>query len=396
MSSLPRFAALGATPLFSEVKPTGNLFRPDIEKFLAYSRAFYRTKRYTDDGDLCRRLAQRLAQFHDVQRVVCVNSGFWGHVLAMSALALPGRREIITPAFCYRRTDDMIAWSGFVPHFCDVDPDTLGLSPETIKPALNGQTALILAPHPMVNCCDASGIEEFGRTHGIPVVFDSVEAAYRTHNDRQVGGFGDAEIFSMHSTKLLNAFEGGYVTTNNGSLADRLEKMKHFGFDDVSDAEDGQGLNAKLIEMHAAAALASLDDVNEQVALNRRKYQRYLGGLRGIQGLSLVEHNEIEGPDYRLIVVRIGVSWPLSREETLRVLQAENALARPYYTPLNRRAVAYHRLSSPLPVTDAIFQQFMVLPSGAHVAEEDVDAIVGILRDISRHGAQLKSLRKAE
>src|SRR6202011_4631464 len=92
MSGLPRFAVLGEKPLFAEAKPTGNLYQPSIDKFLGYSRVLYQSKRYTDDGELCRMLESRLAEFHAVRRVVSVNSGFWGHVLALRALALPGRR----------------------------------------------------------------------------------------------------------------------------------------------------------------------------------------------------------------------------------------------------------------------------------------------------------------
>ena len=339
MSRTGDFALFGGHPLFAAPKPTGNLHRPDIDAFLGYSRLFHQKKRYTD-GDLCGMLEARLAGFHAVARVVAVNSGFWGHVLAMSALALPGRREIIAPAFGYRRTDDMIAWAGHVPHFCNVDPHTLGVSVETVKAALTDDTALILAPHPMVNCCDAEGIADLGQAHGIPVVFDLVEAAFRSHNGRRIGGFGDAEVFSMHATKLLNGFEGGYITTNNERLADRLDAMKHLGFAG-DDRVDEHALDATLSEMHAAMALASLDEVDAQVAGNRKKYDRYVAGLRTVEGLTLVEHKPSERPDYRLIVVRIGDRWPLSRDDTLRLLEAENILARPYYTPLNRRTVEY-------------------------------------------------------
>jgi dTDP-4-amino-4,6-dideoxygalactose transaminase len=384
MSTVPGFALFGGEPLFAEPKPTGNLYRPNIETFLRYSRLCYQNKRYSD-GDLCRMLDLRLAKFHAVERAISVNSGFWGHVLAMSALALPGRREIIAPAFGYRRTDDMIAWAGYVPHFCDIDRETLGASVDTIKAAINDGTALILAPHPMVNCCDAQGIADFGRAHGIPVVFDSVEAGYRAYNNRRIGGFGDAEVFSMHSTKLLNGFEGGYITTNNGHLADRLDSMKRFGFVGEDRVEDDNALDATLNEMHAAMALASLDEVDEQIVVNRKKYSLYVAGLK------IVEHKESERPDYRLIVISIGGAWPLSRDDTLRLLEAENILARPYYTPLNHRVAEYPRVCPDLPVTEAIFRDFMVLPSGAHVSDEDVEKIVGVLANIRGHGSGLKS-----
>jgi dTDP-4-amino-4,6-dideoxygalactose transaminase len=394
MSNPLEFALFGAPPRFSEPKPTGNLYRPNIERFLTYSRKFYENHCHTDEGELCGTLERRLAEFHEVERVVAVNSGFWGHVLAFRALALPGRREIIAPSFGYRRTDDMIAWAGFVPHFCDIDLETLCPSVDTIKSELNDDTALILAPHPMVNCCDALGIETLGRELGIPVVFDSVEGGYRAYKKRRIGGFGDAEVFSMHSTKLLNASEGGYVTTNNRALADRLENMKRFGFVHDDAVEDGMALNAKFNEVHAAMALASLDEIEEQIAQHRRKYELYLAGLRNIDGLKIVEHKEAERPDYRLIVVRIGASWPLSREDTLRLLEAEKALARPYYAPLHHKVVDYPRICPELPVTEAIFRQFMVLPCGSHVSEDDVGEIVDILARLRQSGPALKSLSK--
>lgn len=392
MKNLSEFALFGRLPVFSEPKPTGNLYRPNIETFLKYSHIYYKNNFYTDGGDLCRMLERRLAEFHDVEHVISMNSGFWGHVLAFHALAPPGRSEIIAPSFGYRRTDDMISWAGFVPHFCDVDPETLCATPDTIKSELSDNTALILAPHPMVNCCDAWGIEELGREVGIPVVFDSVEAGYRAYRNRRIGGFGDAEVFSMHSTKLLNAFEGGYVTTNNSALADRLDNMKRFGFVHDDTIKEGMALNAKFNEIHAAMALASLDEIEEQIAQHRRKYELYREGLQDIDGLKIVEHKESESPDYRLIVVRIDRSWPLSREETLRLLEAEKALARPYYAPLHHKAVDYPRICPELPVTDAIFRQFMVLPSGSHVSEDDVGRIVEILAKIRRSGSVVKSL----
>jgi dTDP-4-amino-4,6-dideoxygalactose transaminase len=70
-------------------------------------------------------------------------------------------------------------------------------------------------------------------------------------------------------------------------------------------------------------------------------------------------------------------------------LEAENILARPYYTPLNHRPVDYPRVCPRLPVTEEIFREFMVLPSGAHVSEEDVEKIVGVLANIRRHGSML-------
>jgi dTDP-4-amino-4,6-dideoxygalactose transaminase len=93
--------------------------------------------------------------------------------------------------------------------------------------------------------------------------------------------------------------------------------------------------------------------------------------------------------------VRVGDSWPVSRENTLRFLQAENVLARPYYSPLNHKEVEYPRVCPKLPITEAIFGDFVVLPCGAHVSDDDVEKIIDLLARIRRHGAEQKSLWKS-
>ncbi len=145
----------------------------------------------------------------------CVSfcGGFWGLVLAMKGLALQGRTEVVMPSLTYRRLADIVAWAGLTPHFCEVDPVRLCITAETARPCINNHTALILGVHPIVNCCDAEGLEALSAETGIPLLFDSVESSYETFNGRRVGTFGRAECFSMQSSKLLNAFEGGYVTT---------------------------------------------------------------------------------------------------------------------------------------------------------------------------------------
>jgi dTDP-4-amino-4,6-dideoxygalactose transaminase len=123
------------------------------------------------------------------------------------------------------------------------------------------------------------------------------------------------------------------------------------------------------------------------------KYGLYAAGLKNVDGVTIIDHSELQHPDYRLIVVQIGALWPLSREDTLRLLEAENVLARPYYVPLTHKVVEYPRICPELPVTEAIFEDFIVLPSGAHVSEEDVETIIDLLENIRRHGLELRPLK---
>ena len=385
----------GGSCLFDEPKSTSSLAQPDFDKFMHYSEHFFNHAHYTNNGPLVRLLEQRLAEFHGTEFCVAFCSGFWALVLTISTLALKGKTEIILPSLTYRRMADIAAWVRLKPNFCEVDSITLSPSSQTVSECINAETALILAVHPIVNCCDIEGIVSLGEEHGIPVLFDSVESVYETYNGRKVGSFGDIECFSMHASKLLNGFEGGYVTTSNAELAGQLSLLRTYGFEGQDNCVIHGGLNAKLNEMHAAMALANLDEIEELVVENRQRYKKYQAGLEGIPGIRLLEFDETQDTSYKNIVVELLDDWPLKRDLTIDVLNAENILARAYYSPpLHQKKMSYPHVPASLELTDYLAQRFMTLPCGDFVTCADVDRIVQFLAFVHSKGAEIAKLLK--
>ncbi len=383
------FALFGGGPLFDSIRSTSNLVRPDLEKFLHYSSLFIDGGRLSGGGEAEKLLDVRLADFHRVEHCVSFCSGFWALVLAIRCVALKGRTEVVMPSLTYRRLADIVAWADLTPRFCEVDAADLCMTAETVRPCINDRTALILGVHPIVNCCDAVGLEALSAETGIPLVFDAVESVCETVKGRKVGSFGRAECFSLHASKLLNGFEGGYVTTNDEVLARQLRMLR------ASDAGTDQSastppMNAAQNEIHAAMALAALDDVHEQVQMNRRRYRRYQEGLAGVPGLRLVEFDESERCGYKNIVVELREGWPIGRELTLALLHADNMLCRPYYFPaLHQKPAGYAMVWNDLSRTESLSMRFMTLPCGYFVSEDDVGKICRFLASIYVHGAEL-------
>jgi dTDP-4-amino-4,6-dideoxygalactose transaminase len=314
-----------------------------------------------------------------VAHCVAFCSGFWALATAIVALARPGRREVLVPSLTYRRMADVIAWTGLLPRFCEVDAETLAITAATAAPCINEDTALLLAVHPIVNCCDAQGLVELADEAGLPLLFDGVESVYErcmAENglSRKVGAFGHAECFSLHASKLINGFEGGYVTTNDSEMARRLVLLR-----------DGEimlhgAIDARLADVHAAMALANLDELDAQVARNRARYERYRTALAGVAGLRLVTFDESQATSYKNVVVELTSEWPLSRVLTLEILNAENVLARAYYAPpLHSNPMAYPHIPAELPVTDRLAQRFVLLPCGDFVTLEDIDEVAELL-----------------
>lgn len=385
-------AIFGGDKFFSQAKSTSSLAQPDFESFLSYSKQFYDKQQYTNNGLLVKLLEKRLADFHDAKYCVAFCSGFWALALAISTLALKGKTEIIMPSLTYRRMADIAAWTRLKPRFCDVDPHTLSPNMKMVMECINKDTALILAVQPIVNCTDIEGIVSIGEQYNIPVLFDSVESMYESTASGKVGKFGNAECFSMHASKLLNGFEGGYVTTNDPSLARQLGLLRSFGFFGQDNCVVAGALNAKLNEIHAAMALANLDELERVVAKNRQNYEAYKEGLKDLKGVRLLNFDEGFSTSYKNIVIELLDDWPISRDQTVEILNAENVLSRAYYNPpLHQKKMSYPNMPATLENTDILSKKFILMPCGEFVNKVDIDNISYLLKFIRLHGFEIEN-----
>ena len=358
------------TPRFDPPISTSNLVQPDRDVLMGYARLAY------DGAPIVSLLETRLAAFHEAGHCIALCNGFWGLVLAIRALALPRRTDIVVPSLTYRRMADVAAWAALRPRFCEVDRDTLACGAASMRAAVTPQTALLLAVHPIVGQCDVAGLCELAEQLGLPLLFDSVESVFERTAGGKIGAFGNAECFSLHASKLLNGFEGGYVTTNDAALATRLRALR--------DGSAADGMDARLNHLHAAMALASLDGLAAQVERNRERYQHYGRLLSGLPGLRLVRFNEDQPTSYKTIVVELTEAWPRSRAETIRQLNDANVLARAYYhPPLHAKPMAYPHVPATLPLTDWLAERFMLLPCGHHVGLADIGRVVAMLAEMA-------------
>ena len=388
--NIDELAIFGGGRIFSSPKPTSNLARPDFERFLEHSKIFFARHQYTN-SIAATQLEQRLAVFHETEFCIAFCSGFWALALAIRALARPGKSEIVIPSFTYRRMADIAAWMQLKPHFCDVNDKTLACDATTVRPCINGNTSLIVAVHPIVDLCDIAGLVDLAKDTNVPLIFDSVESVYESFEGRRIGCFGAAEIFSLGASKLLNGFEGGYVTTNDAKLAEHLSVMRDFG-GEQSGSIVATGLNARLSEIHAAMALAALDELEEQVARNRERYLTYKRLLAGVNGMRLLEFDERYRPGYKNIVIEVLAGWPISRDATVRILNAEMILARAYYTPpLHRKAMAYPHVPADLPVTDRLAERFILFPCGHLVSNVDISRIIDLMKFMSANASSIEA-----
>ena len=210
-----------------------------------------------------------------------------------------------------------------------------------------------------------------------------------------IGGFGRAEVFSFHATKIVNSFEGGAVVTNDADLARRLRLMRNFGFT-AYDRTDCLGINGKMNEISAAMGLTNLESLDEFVETNYRNYQQYRRELAGVAGVFIMAYDEEEKNNFQYIVLEIDERETLlTRDQLVEILHAENILARRYFCPGCHRMEPY-RSDFPgggrmLPETEKLADRILCLPTGTSIGYEEIARISEILRFVIANREELKT-----
>jgi dTDP-4-amino-4,6-dideoxygalactose transaminase len=301
--------------------------------------------------------------------------------------------EVIVPSFTFIATAHALQWQGITPVFCDVDPATHNLDPVKVEELITPRTTGIIGVHVWGRPCAVAPLGEIAQRRGLRLAFDAAHAFGNSHRGRMIGNFGAAEVFSFHATKFFNTFEGGAVTTNDDELAERMRLMRNFGFAGY-DTVVHIGTNAKMSEVSAAMGLTGLESLDEFIAANRRNYAAYRAGLRDVAGVQLMTYDEAEQCNYQYIIVEVDEAVAgITRDAVVRVLHAENVLARRYFYPGCHQMEPYRSDSPPaslrLPETERLSQRVMSLPTGTAVGAGQVKTICDILRLTVREGEEL-------
>ncbi|MFN4020334.1 MAG: aminotransferase class I/II-fold pyridoxal phosphate-dependent enzyme [Erythrobacter sp.] len=341
----------------------------------------------TNNGPFVQQLEERIADKLGVRHCVLMCNGTIALEIMIRALDLSG--EVIVPSYTFIATAHALHWQAITPVFADIDPRTHTLDVEAVRRMITPKTTAILGTHIWGQVCDVEALQALADEHGLHLIFDAAHAFLCAQGGRYVGGFGKAEAFSFHATKFFNTFEGGAVTTNDDSLAEKMRLMRNFGFAGFDNVIH-PGTNGKMPEICAAMGLVNLDAASDVIDANRRNYRDYSAALDGIPGISLFPIKD-DASNFQYVVMEVGPEYPASRDELLEALIAENILARRYFWPGCHRMLPYRDLFPHagllLPNTVAVADRVIVLPTGTTLPEGAAEVAGAVCRLVAHEGA---------
>jgi perosamine synthetase len=230
--------------------------------------------------------------------VAVVNGTAAIHIALLAAGVQPGH-EVITQPLTFVATSNGIVHAGAIPHYVDVDADTLGMSPQALQKRLEEMAELrdgicynkitgrkisaCLPMHTFGLCCRIEDIAALCRQYNIALVEDAAESLGSYNGAVHTGNTGLLGTFSFNGNKTVTCGGGGAIITNNEALAKMVKhitttaKLPHrweFNHDQV-------GYNYRMPNLNAALACAQLEQLDfflEKKRILAAQYQQYFAG----------------------------------------------------------------------------------------------------------------------
>lgn len=338
---------------------------------------------YTNFGPLNTRFEARfLTEFMGGQGAAStVCNATLGLMLAISGMKRPGKYAVM-PSFTFAATPLAAQWCGLEPYFVDVDPEEWVIDQGKLHQALDllGDDAAVIVPYASCGThMDLAPYEKLQQS-GMPVVVDAAPCVGTSLNGEQFGrGFSGAIVFSFHATKAFPVGEGGLVYSADPEQIRRFKLASNYGFNGDRESMD-LGLNAKLSEIGAAVALATLDHFPAAVERRKATHQAY---LRQLRASGVLDH----GWKPQAVRGEAAYQWlPLmapdvpARQRLMRIAAEQNVELRRYFVPpchVQRQFQLAPR--GDMTVTDRLGDQVVSLPLWDGMTEAMVERVVKLV-----------------
>jgi dTDP-3-amino-3,4,6-trideoxy-alpha-D-glucose transaminase len=321
---------------------------------------------------------RELADYLGCREAIGVGNGTDAITIALRALGVGPGDEVVVPSFTFYASAEAIPPTGARPVFCDIDPETYCVTPETVKAVLTPRTKAVIAVHLFGNVAPVAEIEALG----VPVLEDAAQALGTRSQAGRPGALGTIATFSFFPSKNHGGFgDGGAVTTSDPELATRVRSLRFHGSRDKQ-TFDEIGYNSRLDALQAAVLRVQLPHLDGWADGRRAAAAHYeQAGLGEL--VSLPQSTPGSEPAWHLYVVQTPDPDALAA-----ALAAQKIEARVYYrVPTHEQpGMRPYAPSSPLPGTEHAAQTHLALPISPVLSSAQAHEVVTAARELLGSG----------
>jgi dTDP-4-amino-4,6-dideoxygalactose transaminase len=317
---------------------------------------------------------ENMAKYLGVKYVVGVNSGTDALYLSLKALGIEKGDEVITSCLLPYSVFAILN-CGAKPILVDVKGD-FNIDERKIEKAITKRTKAIIPVHLNGRMCDMNKIIKLSRKYNLKVIEDAAQSLGATFNGKKSGTFGLLGCFSVHPMKNLScAGDGGFISTNNKKLAEKLKSLRNLGKKSRTEFL-GFGYNSRLDNLQAALLNVKLKRLDEWIRRRQKIAFQYDAKLLGtpiiIPMYTPIGYNDV----YNSYIIRTKY-----RDELLRYLIKKEIECFVHYPRPTYKIKSLNLPDFKLFMTEKICKEVISLPINPHMTNRQINYVVRAIKD---------------
>lgn len=310
-----------------------------------------------------------------------LSSGTGGLHLALDLLGVGPGDIVFCSSLTFIATANPIMYLGAEPVFIDSDLDSWNMSPYALRKAFEKYVAMDKLPKAVmiVNLYGQSAkmdeLMSICNEYNVPVVEDAAESLGSKYHGQMSGTFGKFGIFSFNGNKIITTSGGGMIISDDEKAITHALKKATQARDNALHYQHSEvGYNYRLSNVSAGIGRGQMEVLNNRVAKKREIFDRYVEGLKGIDGISFMEELE-DSFSNRWLSTMIVDSEKVGKTsvEIIEHLAGFNIEARPVWKPMHLQPLFEGKdfiQDEQQDVSKFLFENGICLPSDTKMTEE--------------------------
>ena len=336
---------------------------------------------------------RQFTQMISAEHGIAVSSGTTALHLAMLALGIGPGDEVVVPSLSFIATASCVRYVGAEPVFADVSLETGNLTVESVDAVRTSRTKAIIGVHQAGVPFDTRALRLAAMAWDLILVEDSACAHGTMAYGEPVGTGAALSCWSFHPRKLLTTGEGGMVTTDHAEWGPHTRRLREHGMSvsaldrhasaqPVLESYVEIGYNYRMTDIQAAVGLVQLGRLEGLIAHRRELAARYHELLADLP-VRPVRDPAYGLTNYQSFWMLLEPEFGVSRDDVLAELAAAGVSARRGIMAAHLEPPYLDGKHAPLPNTETLTRQSLILPLHHALTEADQEYIVGVLRKLA-------------
>lgn len=342
---------------------------------------------------------KEFAGYVGASHAVAVSSCTAALHLALEAIGIKPGDEVLIPSTTFTATAEAVTYLQGRPVFVDIDPVSMNIDPQDALRRITPRTRAMIPVHLAGQPCDMAELRRIADDHNFSVIEDAAHALPASYRGQMIGSIGHLTAFSFYATKTLTTGEGGMVTTNNASLADRIRMMRLHGISrdawnryshegnwyyEVHEA----GFKYNFTDLQAAIGLVQLSKCDAMREARGKIAARYSKVFAQNSALEIPSVPDDRTSAWHLYILRLrDGGLTIGRDEFIRQLSARGIAASVHFIPLHlqpyyQREFGYSR--GDFSQAEAQYHRCFSLPIYPSMNSPEIDRVISAVSDICR------------